>query len=750
MAVIFYIPAVFALLSFAVNPCSCNFFCPENEEFVHCINLCNNCLDKGRCVTDVCVSGCDCVEGYYRNTDGLCVPERLCDITNVNSCPENEIFLECGLACPLNCSSRNKPRTCTYQCIRGCFCRPGFLRNDYGICVPEKECPPEKCGKDEEFLNCGSPCPPSCENKNKSFVCPTVCVSGCYCKKGLFRNADGKCVTAEQCSKSEKPPTLIQVAAKCRNDEIFVHCGSACPPTCENKGKTVPCTQQCVPGCFCKRGLVRSIDGKCIHPGQCPNEGNEHQLIPLQDRCGEDEEFLNCGSACPPSCSNKDRSAPCTLQCVKGCFCKRGLVRNQHGKCVPPDACPKEKRCRKDEIFLDCGSACPPSCANKDKQTPCTLQCVSGCFCKTGLVRKEDGMCIPPEQCPRTDRCGKDEVFLDCGSACPPTCENKGKSTPCPFQCVRGCFCKHGLVRNENRKCVPPEQCPKQELCGKDEVFHECGSVCPATCTNKDKPSPCTLQCVRGCFCKRGLVRNEYGKCVLPEQCPKEEKCGKDEVFSECGSACPPSCANKDKQTPCTLQCVKGCFCKRGLVRNENGQCVRPEECPKQEKCGKDEVYQDCGPACPLFCANKDKPTPCTLQCVSGCFCKSGYIRNDNGLCIPIEQCPKEEKCEKDEVFLDCGSACPPSCANIRNPIACTLQCVSGCFCKDGLVRSSNGKCILPQQCAQDEPLVWRDTSLSNGCPDINKCIQHCKKRGHHTGLCIGPGFHNCHCRGRN
>lgn len=57
-------------------------------------------------------------------------------------------------------------------------------------------------------------------------------------------------------------------------------------------------------------------------------------------------------------------------------------------------------------------------------------------------------------------------------------------------------------------------------------------------------------------------------------------KCAKKgEEYQECGSACPLTCANKDGVQVCTKQCVPGCFCRKGLVRNEDGNCVEPSKC---------------------------------------------------------------------------------------------------------------------------------------------------------------------------
>ncbi|XP_054714336.1 mucin-5B-like isoform X1 [Uloborus diversus] len=59
-----------------------------------------------------------------------------------------------------------------------------------------------------------------------------------------------------------------------------------------------------------------------------------------QASCGVDEEYLECGSSCEPSCDNNEEEN-CSYECVSGCFCKQGFVRGPFGACVLPDMCQK-------------------------------------------------------------------------------------------------------------------------------------------------------------------------------------------------------------------------------------------------------------------------------------------------------------------------------------------------------------------------------------------------------------------------
>lgn len=62
-------------------------------------------------------------------------------------------------------------------------------------------------------------------------------------------------------------------------------------------------------------------------------------------------------------------------------------------------------------------------------------------------------------------------------------------------------------------------------------------------------------------------------------------------------------------------------------------------------KCGKNQEYLKCGPACDVTCSKE----PCDIQyiqCPDGCYCIDGYKRDSKNNCIPKEKCPEVKKIE--------------------------------------------------------------------------------------------------------
>ncbi|XP_063386925.1 serine protease inhibitor swm-1-like [Cydia fagiglandana] len=154
-----------------------------------------------------------------------------------------------------------------------------------------------------------------------------------------------------------------------------------------------------------------------------------------KEECPPNEEYLLCGTACPFNCSNPGPvPVSCSDDCIEGCFCKSGFLRNDTGECVNADECIGETNpiCSANEEFLACGTACARTCTDPEPLN-CGLACSMGCFCKSGYVRDQ-----------KTNKC----VTLD---KCPVS----------PVACSMGCFCKLGYVRDrKTNKCVTLDKCP--------------------------------------------------------------------------------------------------------------------------------------------------------------------------------------------------------------------------------------------------------------------------------------------------
>lgn len=131
------------------------------------------------------------------------------------------------------------------------------------------------------------------------------------------------------------------------------------------------------------------------------------------------------------------------------------------------------------------------------------------------------------------------------------------------------------------------------------------------------------------------------------------------------------------------------------------------------------EEYSDCGPSCGGDgCRPIEYVLPCNQTCQPGCFCKCGYFRNFEGVCVLPQDCPDglvgnvgypkvcpgHQCCGQFEYFTEsngCIEECLP--ANVPSTITippCRPEVEPGCYCLPGYRRNQEtGVCGTDDQC---------------------------------------------------
>ncbi|GMR47113.1 hypothetical protein PMAYCL1PPCAC_17308, partial [Pristionchus mayeri] len=271
-----------------------------------------------------------------------------------------------------------------------------------------------------------------------------------------------------------------------------------------------------------------------------------------------------------------------------------------------------------------------------------------------------------------------------------PTCQSfPTPSTPSEQRSCRDISCHRGtrcrMVRDDRCR---GRDCSEQPICVREERDASCSRVqCPSgtRCVVRDEP---------GCF---GRFCREVATCVNPcdgVRCPFGTSCR----FDGRDAICNPIVIN-----PClSVRCPNGFECR--AVQNQP-QCfaistpaptlppTTPSPCS-----GQNEEFASCATFCEPNCVEKNPA--CILACAAPrCQCANGFYRNQQGVCVPSEQCDFTPSCGLNESFMECSTLCEPRCGQPVN-IACPAMCgPAKCQCKEGFWRHQSGSCVQQNQC---------------------------------------------------
>ncbi|KAM3590121.1 uncharacterized protein V6R79_004028 [Siganus canaliculatus] len=246
--------------------------------------------------------------------------------------------------------------------------------------------------------------------------------------------------------------------------------------------------------------------------------------------------------------------------------------------------------------------------------------------------------------------------------------------------------------------------------CPPNSHYEPCADPCQETCSGK--PPSCSGPCSESCVCDPGYVQSA-GQCVKNNSCG----CIYNDQYYEPGD----EFYVEDCQLKCTcnapfISCVATDGCQPSEeCRVQDGELgcypietTTPTPTPTHEPstptpsttltasvCPPNAEYIECGPACIPTCM--EPSSNCTGSCISGCFCKPGYVFKGRH-CVPLEECgcldDQNNYYEPGEIVF--GDGCSELCRCAGNYIlecvdnSCdpTEECleedgVAGCYPKD-------------------------------------------------------------------
>ena len=172
-----------------------------------------------------------------------------------------------------------------------------------------------------------------------------------------------------------------------------------------------------------------------------------------------------------------------------------------------PLVCPKEN-----QEFRDCGTNCGNRCSDP-VDIVCAAVCSPGCYCKDGYKLDDDGNCILEDECSNNN----DVIGLVCPKENQKWYDCEGSDSDdiiCSTVCSSGCYCKNGYKLDNDGNCILENECSNNNVCPKkNQKWYDCEG-------SDSDDIVCATVCSSGCYCKNGYKLDNYGNCILENQCP--------------------------------------------------------------------------------------------------------------------------------------------------------------------------------------------------------------------------------------
>ncbi|XP_061438597.1 von Willebrand factor isoform X2 [Rhineura floridana] len=547
------------------------------------------------------------------------------------SCPEGQIYQQCGSPCNQTCRSLSYPDTnCNEFCMEGCYCPVGLFLDQQEDCVQRSQCScyydgeifqPDDvfsdhhtmCYCENGFMHCSSNRRPeaflpdvlfqrhssarakrslACKHPMTMFVCPTNdpraegvecmktcqtyelgcvshgCISGCLCPIGWVRHGN-KCTVPEKC------PCFHKGQEYAPGETVTKDCN-----TCVCRARKWECTENVCDGSCSVIGTTHylTFDGlKYRFPGNC-------QYVLVQDYCDNDNSGTFRILIANEGCSFTGER--CTKRIT--ILFDSGEIELYNGD-VNILTSPREefnfevlKSGRYYILLLDRGGIA----LTWDQDMGITV------ILKENYKDQICGLCGNFDGIQNNDlTTSKNQLEVDpndfgnswkVNSQCADVTKGQGLvSSLCNGNVVKqvmvetSCSVLNSDVFKECKKMVDPE--PYVDICMYDTCACESVGDCACFCD--------VLAAYAHACAQKGAVVHWRSRTLCSQSCEdmnKELGYQCEWRYSSCGPACPRTCQHFEPVV-CPVKCVEGCHvhCPEGQILDELSEsCVELEECP--------------------------------------------------------------------------------------------------------------------------------------------------------------------------